>query len=114
MSVLGINGTYWRNEFQNPPWIYTNMALGISSFDCLLAPANFIEEVEPHTGVKIRAAIDKLLGDGKWGLSSFLESYTEFNGLSITITTDNRANIRKACGVNSHIGAAHTSQTNFK
>ena len=114
VSVLGINGTYWRNEFQNPPWIYTNMALGISSFDCLLAPANFIEEVEPHTGVKIRAAIDKLLGDGKWGLSSFLESYTEFNGLPITITTDNGANIRKACGVNSHIGSAHTSQTTFK
>ena len=114
MSVLGMNGSYWRNELQNPPWIYTNTALGITSFDCLLAPANFIEQVEPHTAVKIRTAIDKLLGDGMWGISSFLESYTEFNGLPITITTDNGANIRKACGISSHIGAAHTSQTTFK
>ena len=32
----------------------------------------------------------------------------------MTITTDNGANIRKACGDSSHIGADHACQTTFK
>ena len=60
MSVLGLNGAHWKNDFNDPPWIYTNTALGISSFDSLLSPANSIAEFEPHTAEKIRTAIDKL------------------------------------------------------
>ena len=105
---------FGETSSKNPPYVYTNATLGISSFDCLLASANFIEELEPHTAVKIKEAIDRLLGDGMWALSSLLESYTDFNGLPVTITTDNGANIRKACGISSHIGAAHALQTTFK
>ena len=93
---------------------YTNTALGISSFDSLLSPANSIADGESHTAEKIRTAIDKLLGESMWGVSSFLDLNTEFHGLPVTITTDNGANIRKATGVSAHMGAAHSMQTTFK
>ena len=43
-----------------------------------------------------------------------LAKYKDLNGIPVTITTDNGANIRKACGDSSHIGAAHSCQTTFK
>ena len=63
VSVLGVNGSHWENDFDSPPWNYKDTALGLHGFDSLLTKEHYEEQVQPHTAEKISSALDSLLGD---------------------------------------------------
>ena len=114
VSMLGLNGSYWANHFEHPPWVYTNTAMGVHGFDELLTEPGAMEEVHKHTARKIRQATDELLGPNGWDILQDLKPYATFSGMPPTYTRDNGRNISSAFGEEGHIGTAHAMQTTVK